>query len=335
MSIVLLAACSDYAAATSTAAVPVITVGNTSVATLPVATPKTTAASGLKQTVPTPAPVSTPPSAGVAKGSGVPALSPTTGFYELPFANSKYYLHMPSTLKPGKALQIVIAVHGMGGNGLAFGQPLIQYADEYGLVLVAPTMQYDQNIQEAAPIAANDAVLLPELHKLIEGLPGVLAYPVSPRVLLFGFSRGAQIVHRYATFYPENVIGVAAMSAGNYTLPFPQMSTGGTIGGKLDMSFPFGVANLQNYVGHTLDLDALRRVSFWLAVGGADNANKDVPTAWSPYLGTNRVQRATHYYEALRSAGVEATFTVFPGVGHAVCTEMKQEAFAFFNKLVV
>lgn len=256
-----------------------------------------------------------------------------SGFYGFPYANSSFYIHMPPAPKAGHALQIIMAIHGMGGNGADFGQPLISYADEYGFVLVAPTMQYDPDYTDPARVAANDEVLLPELHSLVQALPGVIGYPVSQQVMLFGFSRGAQIVHRFALFYPEQVKGVALMSAGSYTLPYQDYKPTDN-GAKTVLRFPFGVADLAKFTGHNFDMQAFRKVPFWIGVGGADNATKDVPQAWNSYLGETRVERATRFYQALQKSGINATFNIFPGIGHTVCTDMKRDGFAFFNKLL-
>ncbi len=261
------------------------------------------------------------------------ALPEVPGLQHLSNADTDYFVHIPGgVLNRAMPYQVVVAVHGMSNEGRSFSQPLIEYADEYGLVLVAPTMKYDNNYSDPARVAANDGLLLPQLNRLIQSLPARLAHPVNSRVFMFGFSRGGQIVHRYATFYPEEVLGVAAMSAGSYTLPVPQFKRSDQAS-KVDLRFPFGTADLAQYTGHNLNMEALLKVNFWLGVGGSDIAVKDVPEAWIPYLGSTRVERASRYYQALQAAGIQATFKIFPNVGHAVCTEMKQDAFAFFNKL--
>lgn len=271
------------------------------------------------------------PVAVVDGSQAVEGLAANSGFYEFPYADSNFYVHMPPAPKPGHALQIIMAVHGMGSNGLDFGQPLISYADQYGFVLVAPTMNYDPNYTDPGRVAANDEELLPELHALVQALPGVIGFPVNQQVMLFGFSRGAQIVHRFALFYPEQVKAVALMSAGSYTLPYQDFKSANT---ATALSFPYGVSDLARFTGHNFDMQSFRKVPFWIGVGGADNATKDVPAAWDQYLGNTRVERATRFYQALQKSGVEATFNIFPGVGHAVCADMKKQGFAFFDKIL-
>ena len=262
-------------------------------------------------------------------------VGPSAGFYQLPYANSEFFIHIPNTLKVGQPAQVVVALHGMGGDGQQFGTPLIAYADRYNFVLVAPDLKFDENYFDPNHVAANDSVLLPELDGLLAALPTQTHIPINPKVLLFGFSRGAQIAHRFAFFYPEKVLGVAAMSAGNWTLPELDIATSpAKAAAKVSLPFPFGVADLANYSGRSFNLTAVRQISFWLGVGGADNALKDVPPAWNAFLGQTRLERATRFHQALQSAGINATLTIFPGVAHSVCTEMKQQAFAFFGKLV-
>lgn len=341
-----LTACAGYANPTPAPA-PAVVQSNANAGAVPIIR-ETPAARPVSQSIspaPTAAPTLTaaprprnglatlaPTLAGAAAPEAPPGLTSNPGFYEFPYADSQVYIHMPPAPPPGRPLQMVMAIHGMGGNGADFGQPLISYADRYGFVLVAPTMKYDPNFFDPGIVAANDETLLPELHALVTDLPGLIGRPVSQRVMLFGFSRGAQIVHRFALFYPEQVKGVALMSAGNYTLPY-QSFKAASGSGDTALRFPYGVSDLAKFTGHSFDLQSFRKIFFWIGVGGADNASKDVPAAWNPYLGNTRLERANRFYQALQKSGINATFNVFPGVGHAVCTGMKQDGFAFFNNI--
>lgn len=331
----LLSACSEAGLATPT--IPAQAIGSAA---------ETTVIPGSNSTNPTPANKATPSAVRPTNKASLPiqtqpalaspGVGPSAGFYQLPYANSEFFIHIPNTLKVGQPAQVILALHGMGGDGMQFGTPLIAYADRYNFVLIAPDLKYDENYFDPNHVAANDSLLLPELDGLLAALPAQTHLPINPKVLLFGFSRGAQIAHRFAFFYPEKVLGVAAMSAGNWTLPEPNMATSpATAAAKVSLPFPFGIADLANYSGRSFNLAAVRQIPFWLGVGGADNALKDVPPAWSPFLGQTRLERATRFHQALQDAGITATLTVFPGVAHSVCTEMKQQAFAFFGKLVV
>ena len=101
---------------------------------------------------------------------------------------------------------------------------------------------------------------------------------------------------------------MAAISAGSYTLP---VSTDASSGQALD--FPYGIANLaQTDGGETFDAADFETVPIWIGVGGADNNTADVPAAWSPYIGSNRVARAQNFTAALQKLGADVSLRCFP-----------------------
>src|SRR5260370_23890093 len=52
------------------------------------------------------------------------------------------YVRAPHGAAAGKPLQVLLALHGMGGNGEDFARDLTEQADQHGWLLVAPTIQY-------------------------------------------------------------------------------------------------------------------------------------------------------------------------------------------------
>jgi len=52
------------------------------------------------------------------------------------------YVRPPLNASSAKPLQALIALHGMGGNGRDFGEALGSEADQYGWLIVAPTIKY-------------------------------------------------------------------------------------------------------------------------------------------------------------------------------------------------
>jgi pimeloyl-ACP methyl ester carboxylesterase len=136
---------------------------------------------------------------------------------------------------------------------------------------------------------------------------------------LFGHSRGAQLALRFTEVHPDQVAGVAAVSAGTYTLP---EATDAATGQALD--YPYGIADLaQNDGGQPFNMAAFEAVPIWIGVGGADNNAADVPSAWTPYIGNTRVDRATHFTQALQSLGANVSLTVFPNTDHTLTDEMR------------
>src|SRR5581483_5075270 len=99
-------------------------------------------------------------------------------------------------------------------------------AAQNGWILVAPTFHYRDNFNPDS-VLQDDTQLIPRLKQYLDELPARTGLPIRPRVLLYGFSRGGQIVHRFAEFYPDRTLAVALFAAGTYTLPVPTVDASG------------------------------------------------------------------------------------------------------------
>src|SRR5919204_3665048 len=244
------------------------------------------------------------------------------------FDASNVYIYVPSSLPDrSRPAQVLFALHGMGGEGKGFSLALIAAAEQNGWVLVAPTFGY-RNWRDPATVAEDDLALTHDLVDLLDALPERLGRPVEPRAILLGFSRGAQLAHRFALTYPDRTRAVAAMSAGSYTVPSPFAP------GRNDVQplpFPFGTADLASRSGHPVTPGALEQVPFWIAVGGDDASPSDVPRQWDSLLGKTRLERARSFVSYLGLSGVRASFTVFPHTGHAMTPAMIDAAVAFLR----
>jgi predicted esterase len=219
------------------------------------------------------------------------------------------------------AAPVLVALHGMGDSGPPFAAPLLARAELDGVVVLAPTFVYGD--WKALTVAQEDLQLSEHIVALLAALPGEIAgAPVATdRVRLLGFSRGAQLAHRFALVHPERVSDVAVFSAGTYTLPDRL---------RRDV-LPFGTADLQAYIGHPLDLDALRQVHFLVGVGLLDASPADLPRAWDRYEGSTRVQRASAFVAALQDNGIPAELRVFAGVGHDLAAGMIADGLDFLG----
>jgi len=228
------------------------------------------------------------------------------------------YVRLPQTQTGADSLQVVVALHGMAGNGPRFAAPLEAVADRYGWLLVAPTIAYG-DWTDPAQIAREEPALSAWLSQLIDELPQGVGRRVQPRVLIFGYSRGAQLALRFAEIHPEQVAGVAATSAGTYTLPEMHDDDTGQ-----PLSFPFGVANLaREDGGRPFNAREFRAIPIWVAVGANDSNPADVPDAWDPYIGDDRLERAERFAAALSEMGADVRLRIFPGATHGLTDEMR------------
>jgi hypothetical protein len=61
---------------------------------------------------------------------------------------------------------------------------------------------------------------LPWLRALLDRIQSTArGFTPQPGILVYGFSRGAQMAHRFSMLYPDQVAAEATLSAGSYTLP--------------------------------------------------------------------------------------------------------------------
>jgi pimeloyl-ACP methyl ester carboxylesterase len=234
------------------------------------------------------------------------------------------YLRAPQGgLPTGKPVQVLLALHGMGGNGQDFAKDLLDQADRYGWLVVAPTIEYGDWTNPDV-VASEDPLLIQTLNAYLDGLPQIVGVPIRHLVLILGHSRGAQLAHRFAEFRPDRVLAIAALSAGTYTMPQ-------TSGAQGSLNFPYGVQDLDQYAGHPFDATRFDSVGIWVGVGGLDTNANEVPRQWDSVEGTTRVQRAQAFETAARQLGANTVLRVFNNAGHGLTGEMRSAACEFLQ----
>lgn len=254
-------------------------------------------------------------------------VEPTATEPELPTLD--LYIHLPPQAVEGRPLRVLLALHGMGGNGAGFAKNLVADADVNGWVVIAPTLPYNSDYMNWAQLREEDIRLSRTLHHLLDGLPERLGLKLYHHVFVYGFSRGAQLGHRFALLYPGYVETVAAISAGSYTMPVEKRTEGNTLA---LVPFPFGVGDLPAQIGLAVDWTDLKRVSFWVGVGAKDNRAADVPRAFDPYCGRTRVERASAFNSALQAIGIDTRLFIFPNADHEITTDMRNSALGFIRQ---
>jgi predicted esterase len=239
-------------------------------------------------------------------------------------------LRFPTTVDPDRPLPVLLALHGAGGTGPRIAERLAACADRNGWLLVAPTLAY-RDFMDVDQLRRDDEEDLPRIRALLADVRARLpAGQVSDETYVYGFSRGGQLAHRLALFYPDEIDGVAVLAAGTYTLP----STGAQIDGQpRSLPFPYGLSDLSRYAGHPFDPQALVGKPFWIGVGEADVAADQVPRGWDPLLGPSRLERASRFAEILRSLGADVSLNVFPHTGHDETAVMRERACDFLTSL--
>jgi predicted esterase len=252
-----------------------------------------------------------------------PVLIPAFSQYDL-------YIHLPPDAAKQAPLPVVVVLHGMGETGENFARSLVQTSDQNGWVLIAPTIPY-HDYMNPKTLWEDDMQYTQMLHTTIESLQDRLGIRLQPRVTVYGFSRGAQLAHRFAFFFPDHVRTVVAISAGSYTLPIVKAGAGDT---GPDLNLPFGIADFEKTFHYPLNFSDIRKLSFYVAVGADDNKPGEVSRAFDSYVGKDRVERAQVFSNKLKGLGVETKLAIFPNTGHEVTSDMRRDAITFIRERI-
>lgn len=234
-------------------------------------------------------------------------LSGKVAYYEIPGPVARrFFFYRAKNEAPGGPL--VVSVHGIARNAAAHTYRLIDEAERNGLSILAPLFekdlygQYQQLHDDPSGVRA-DLALLDMLQAA-----GRLSRANTERILLFGFSGGAQFSHRFVFAHPKRVFSAVHVSAGWYTFPtetdrYPRGVKPGRSAIDLDVISAFGVRQHVLVGEEDVDRDSSLRQNKWL-----DESQ-----------GRTRVERAGRWVDAMAAAapsGEGPSFELLPGVAH-------------------
>ena len=224
-----------------------------------------------------------------------------------------YYLYRPR--RQSETRRVMVAVHGVSRNAMEHVELFRPLADSYGVMLIAPLFKPPefrdyQRLGRRGKGARADLALIRLLNE-IENHTGV----DTSKTDYFGFSGGAQFVHRFGLIHSQRVRRVAVGSAGWYTMPNPALP------------YPYGTANADGLDRARLNLLAAARIRTLVLVGALDNQKDDAELNQSRIVrgnqGLTRVERARTWCTAMNAAAERAGLNptvelkILPGVGHA------------------
>lgn len=235
-------------------------------------------------------------------------------------------------------LPVVIMLHGAERNASGYLDQWARVADLYQLVVLAPTFDKENFKGSDRYNLGNvwnekEVRFIPEREwtfSVIELLFDQFVKAVGSgekQYYLSGHSAGAQFVHRFLYFVPNNrAAKVFIANAGWYTLP------------DLQTEYPFGVSNIPQI---KKDIHHFFSKPVLLALGEADtdttsaNFQKGEPYSLQ---GANRFERGKNFFRVVQSAakahGASLRWTMIslPGVAHSNAETAKQ-AGAYFRSV--
>jgi pimeloyl-ACP methyl ester carboxylesterase len=221
-------------------------------------------------------------------------------------------LHRPAALRPGAPL--LVCVHGYTRQPLDHLQAFAPMAAAAGFALLLPLFRdsgphrmYQQLLHPRRGTRSDQALL-----QAIDTLPACCGIDTA-RVHLFGYSGGAQFVHRLAMLHPQRVASLGVGAAGWYTWP------------DLEQAWPLGLAEAPDRSAGACALDGFLRLPIALWVGERDNAPdtylRDDPRI-NAVQGSNRLERARRWAAAVReqaarrSIAARVSLQALPRAGH-------------------
>jgi pimeloyl-ACP methyl ester carboxylesterase len=201
----------------------------------------------------------------------------------------RYVHYVPQSVR--RSDLVLVAVHGISRNADEHAREFRQLADRLGCHLIAPRFDRDafrdyqllgiggrgQRADEALQLA------LADLRRF-----GVDA---DARMVLTGFSGGAQFAHRYALAHPRRVAALLIAAAGWYTLP------------DASLPYPRG-CGIGADSGVAFEPLPLLRLPMLVLVGNRDDERDDALRcdAWIDRdQGRTRIERARSWVERIAS----------------------------------
>ena len=163
-----------------------------------------------------------------------------------------------------------------------------------------------------------------------------MGHSMDTRVFMMGFSASGAFTSRFSILHPERLKAAAAGSPGGWPLA-PVASWQST-----QLPYPMGVQDVLDLTGEAFDQGAFQQVPLYIYVGGSDtndaldfrgmstaqaDAIKQLFNYPNDRLLANRWPLAESMYT---SVGANATFVVYPGVGHTITEQMFEDLLNFF-----
>jgi pimeloyl-ACP methyl ester carboxylesterase len=202
----------------------------------------------------------------------------------------QYYLYIPTRLVPHAP--IFVTVHGISRNAIEHAEAYAPFAEQYGVILVAPYFCKKefagyQRLKEQGKRSSDIT-----LNNVIDEV-GALTGGNTERLYLFGYSGGAQFVHRYMMAYPHRVVRVSIGAAGWYTFP------------DLNEKYPRGLRVGKKHEGLNFVASQFLHVPAQVLVGTRDKRQDEELNQSAKITlqqGATRLQRGESWIAAMQAA---------------------------------
>jgi dienelactone hydrolase len=155
------------------------------------------------------------------------------------------------------------------------------------------------------------------------------------KVLMYGYSASGMFVNRFTFLHPERVKAATIGSPGGWAIaPFERYQD------KI-LPYPIGVGDFENIAGQKFDLKNLRKVPLFIYLGDQDENDsvvyrdgyeEDDEKLIFELFGKTPVARWEISKKLYEDKKLNATFKLYPNVGHKVSKEMRTDIITFLEK---
>lgn len=202
----------------------------------------------------------------------------------------EYYLYAPQNIRPDAP--IIVTVHGISMNAAEHLVKMRRLAAQANAVLVAPFFSKQrypryQRLQDHKSGVRSDLALI----DIVESVSREFGL-TNRKLVLIGFSGGAQFAHRFAFYHADRVSHCINCAAGWYSYP------------DLEEPFPYGLQAQTGPGGLSVHPD-WADVAHHVIVGSRDilvEPSLNMTSAVVSRQGVGRLERARRWVTAMRQA---------------------------------
>ena len=219
-----------------------------------------------------------------------------------------YYYYIPK-----KVEHVLVAVHGISRNAEEIIQSFKGLAEQHNVLVIAPVFRKDfakdyQRLGRKGKGPRSDYQLMAMLSDAKKHLS--LQFD---KFHMFGFSAGAQFVHRFAFAHPNLVKKSVLVAAGWYTFP------------RVKDDYPYGLKLNDEFTDISFSLQRILRLQFKVFVGDKDlqrDSSLNTDEILDKKQGKTRVERAQKWRKAMNNKmkkhGIENTVEIekLEGIKH-------------------
>ncbi len=244
------------------------------------------------------------------------------------------YYYKPKNLP--KDAPVMILMHGNSRAALNYRKSMVPYAEQYKFLLIVPKFSaelYPSIDYHQGGVFDKNGKMKERKDWTFSVIEPLFDYVVHKEnktnkgYILYGFSAGAQFVHRYSWFFPNNrALKTITASAGSYTMP------------DYNADYKYGLGSSK------VSLENLKSVfgkDYTVVVGEDDSvlSRKDLPKdVLVSRQGRDRVERAMHFYLNAKQFANDKRdpftwkFEMPEGVGHSQAEMAGPVARMLFDK---